>query len=53
MGKTGGDKRDRTVDLLVANQALSQLSYAPGGPWWVWMDSNHRPSPYQDDALTS
>ncbi len=21
--------------------------------WWVWMDSNHRPPPYQDGALTS
>ena len=26
---TGGDKRDRTVDLLHAMQALSQLSYTP------------------------
>ena len=25
----GGDERDRTADLLVANQALSQLSYIP------------------------
>ena len=25
----GGDKRDRTADLLTASQALSQLSYAP------------------------
>jgi hypothetical protein len=25
----GGAKRDRTVDLLVANEALSQLSYSP------------------------
>jgi hypothetical protein len=28
----GGDKRDRTVDLLLARQALSQLSYAPKIP---------------------
>src|SRR6266571_6881854 len=21
--------------------------------WWVWMDSNHRPPPYQDGALTN
>ena len=32
----GGAKRDRTADLLNANQALSQLSYSPliinGGP---------------------
>ena len=26
----GGDKRDRTADLLTASQALSQLSYTPG-----------------------
>ena len=25
----GGDKRDRTADLLTASQALSQLSYTP------------------------
>ena len=29
MGKTGGAGRDRTGDLLNANQALSQLSYSP------------------------
>ena len=27
--KYGGDKRDRTADLLRARQALSQLSYIP------------------------
>jgi hypothetical protein len=27
--KSGGGERDRTDDLLVANQALSQLSYTP------------------------
>ena len=27
--KSGGGKRDRTDDLLNANQALSQLSYTP------------------------
>ena len=26
-----GDERDRTANLLVANQALSQLSYVPVG----------------------
>ncbi len=38
----GGAKRDRTADLLLARQALSQLSYGPklgfklyGGPWWT------------------
>ena len=29
IGEVGGGERIRTVDLLVANQALSQLSYAP------------------------
>jgi hypothetical protein len=57
-GKTGGANRDRTDDLLLAKQALSQLSYGPAVPclgarWWVWMGSNHRPPPYQDGALTS
>jgi hypothetical protein len=27
--QTGGDGQDRTADLLIANQSLSQLSYAP------------------------
>ena len=55
----GGANRDRTGDLLLAKQALSQLSYGPEGGcsfsngWWVWMDSNHRPPPYQDGALTN
>ena len=36
----GGDKRDRTAGLLLARQALSQLSYTPdyfynGGPKWT------------------
>jgi hypothetical protein len=36
--ENGGAKRDRTADLLLARQALSQLSYSPimrreyGGP---------------------
>jgi hypothetical protein len=29
---TGGANRDRTGDLLLAKQALSQLSYGPGSP---------------------
>jgi hypothetical protein len=28
--KAGGARRDRTDDLLLAKQALSQLSYGPG-----------------------
>ena len=35
---SGGADRDRTGGLLVANQALSQLSYSPeevGGPKWI------------------
>ena len=30
--RSGGARRDRTDDLLLAKQALSQLSYGPG-PW--------------------
>ena len=29
-GEDGGGERDRTDDLLLAKQALSQLSYTPG-----------------------
>jgi hypothetical protein len=71
----GGASRDRTDDLLLAKQALSQLSYGPRKEvkslkpkakrvdlpslftfdfnWWVWVDLNHRPHPYQGCALTN
>ncbi len=32
---SGGDKRDRTADLLNAIQALSQLSYTPMGKMYI------------------
>jgi hypothetical protein len=48
----GGAREDRTPDLLRAKQALSQLSYGPVN-WWVWVDLNHRPHPYQGCALTN
>ena len=39
LSKNGGGERDRTDDLLLAKQALSQLSYTPdqdfGGSGWV------------------
>jgi hypothetical protein len=57
---TGGARRDRTDDLLLAKQALSQLSYGPAshgtqqcGNWWAWEDLNFRPHAYQARALTS
>ena len=50
---TGGANRDRTGDLLLAKQALSQLSYGPESVWWVWVDLNHRPHAYQACALTN
>src|SRR3984957_12673535 len=60
---SGGADRDRTGGLLVANQALSQLSYSPTASklqvsrilkpdlWWAWIDLNYRPHPYQWCAL--
>ena len=59
--QSGGASRDRTDDLLLAKQALSQLSYGPLTPgnifqessWWVWEDLNLRPHPYQGCALTN
>ena len=58
---SGGDDRDRTGDLLLAKQVLSQLSYVPtpvrlqraGEPWWALLDLNQGPRPYQGRALTN
>jgi len=49
----GGANRDRTGDLLLAKQALSQLSYGPDIGWWVWEELHPRPHPYQGCALTN
>jgi hypothetical protein len=51
----GGGERDRTDDLLLAKQALSQLSYTPfqGRAWWAREDLNLRPHAYQARALTN
>ena len=55
--KIGGGDRTRTRYLLLAKQPLSQLSYSPKTlvleDWWVGLDSNQRPPPYQDGALTN
>ena len=52
---SGGARRDRTDDLLLAKQALSQLSYGPGwvGRWWARVELNYRPHAYQACALTT
>ena len=57
---SGGGRRDRTDDLLLAKQALSQLSYAPcryqavpPDGWWAREDLNLRPHAYQARALTN
>jgi hypothetical protein len=52
----GGAGRDRTDDILLAKQALSQLSYGPrdiNSKWWAWEDLNLRPHAYQARALTN
>ena len=58
----GGGERDRTDDLLLAKQALSQLSYTPkyiyfsklyAILWWARVDLNYRPHAYQACALTT
>ena len=65
--RSGGGRRDRTDDLMLAKHALSQLSYAPNLDreaqrrssargkieWWAWEDSNFRPHAYQARALTN
>lgn len=49
---TGGGRRVRTDDPLLAKQVLSQLSYAPK-LWWAREDLNLRPHAYQACALTN
>ncbi len=49
---TGGGRRVRTDDPLLAKQVLSQLSYAPN-LWWAREDLNLRPHAYQACALTN
>ena len=66
---SGGGERNRTDDLLLAKQALSQLSYTPETifpgvdpdrrsrcrtrAWWARVDLNYRPHAYQACALTN
>src|ERR1700682_268043 len=66
---SGGARRDRTDDLMLAKHALSQLSYGPvpedecftsivetrcaRSRWWTWEDLNFRPHAYQARALTN
>ena len=55
---SGGARRDRTDDLMLAKHALSQLSYGPNDgksekEWWAWEDLNFRPHAYQARALTN
>ena len=47
-----GGKRTRTADILLAKQALYQLSYTPNTEWAI-LDLNQGPHPYQGCALTT
>ncbi len=61
LGGHSGAEGIRTPDLRLAKAAFSQLNYGPSTHShtesatveWAFVDSNHRPSPYQRDALTS
>ena len=48
-----GGKRTRTADILLAKQALYQLSYTPNIEIWAILDLNQGPHPcllYTSDA---
>ena len=47
-----GGKRTRTAAILLAKQALYQLSYTPNNEWAI-LDLNQGPHPYQGCALTT
>ena len=51
-GSFSGGKRTRTADILLAKQALYQLSYTPNNEWAI-LDLNQGPHPYQGCALTT
>ena len=67
VGCCSGAEETRTPDFLLAKEALYQLSYGPeeqsafcastevfeSSARWAFVDSNHRPLPYQGSALTS
>ena len=48
-----GGKRTRTADVLLATQALYQLSYTPNIEIWAILVLNQGPHPYQGCALTT
>ena len=52
MGPFGGDKRDRTVDPLLAKQVLSQLSYTPVSRTRAPSKSNNGNTPHTPKRLT-
>jgi hypothetical protein len=47
----GGASRDRTDDLIVANDALSQLSYSPTRGWVDFIIARRRSSQLASSAL--
>lgn len=49
--KCGAGNLDRTDDLLLTMQPLSQLSYTGRETWCFESGSNRRPRPYQGRAL--
>lgn len=52
MQPDGGARENRTLDLILARDALSQLSYDP--LWWAALDSNqecHKATDLQSAAL--
>lgn len=42
----------RFAPLRLAENSIATITL-PQHAWWVWMDSNHRPHPYQGCALTT
>jgi hypothetical protein len=44
--RSGGARRDRTDDLLLAKQALSQLSYGPFRDQWSVISNQEKAADY-------
>ena len=49
--RSGGDGRDRTADPLLAKQVLSQLSYRPDAPHFLYRKRRASPRQRRGQAL--
>ena len=45
--------RFELMTFSMSKRCANQLRYTSLNVWWRWVDSNHRPTPYEGAALTT